>query len=90
MSDRDELCKICGGSGRVNLKGINTATRSPDYFVRCPACSDWRSRLTQLRDEMRTHARNAFEVPGPDVVTAPQVVRWTDTLDAILSGQEPS
>ena len=44
------------------------------------------AQLTQLRDEMRQHARNAFEVPGPDVITAPQVVRWADRLDQILSG----
>jgi hypothetical protein len=42
------------------------------------------SALRVLLAEMRAHARNAFETQGPDVVTAPTVVRWCQRIAAAL------
>jgi hypothetical protein len=42
-----------------------------------------RDRLQQALEE-KALTLAAFQVPGPDVVTAPQVTRWVDRLSALL------
>lgn len=43
--------------------------------------------VAEVEQEMRTHATVAFDAPGPDVVTAPQVIRWADRLHAAQPAQ---
>jgi hypothetical protein len=72
MSDRDAVQKLRLATeeyGRVLLECAAALETGAE---------PWRSRLTQLRDEMR---RNYT-----DVYMEESILRWVDALDQILSG----
>jgi hypothetical protein len=100
MSDRDDWLrqKLEGAAAMYQeqgeaILGGGSVWAGSSHYVEVAAllrtAADAMARLTQLRDEMRglRHRIKTFQMDETEIIA--EVNQWADTLDQILSGQEP-